>query len=137
MFFDYGDMGAAKKVRRRKGPLVPSEMLGLPERLERAMRDRGLDQPKLAKRAGVSQAAVSKLVTGGSLHGATAVVVARIAIALEVPSGWLLTADGDVIPRVLSRARSGAPLRLEEHRDPLVPPPPARQESDETHGRPL
>jgi transcriptional regulator with XRE-family HTH domain len=125
----YREMAVEKKARPRKGPAVPIEMTGLPERLKRAMRNRGVDQPELAKNAGVSQGAISKLVNGGSLEGATAVVVARLALALRVPSGWLLTAEGDVIPRVGARlAGDGPVVEFDEARDPLVPPRPSPPE---------
>ena len=125
-------MAAEKKVRERKGPPVPPEMAGLPERLRRAMRKRGLDQPKLAKKSGVSQPAISNLARGTSLDGVTAVNIARLALALDVPSGWLLTADGDVIPRLVSRAKArGEPIVLEEGRDSLVPESVPAAEPDE------
>lgn len=133
MPFDYQQMGREKKVGARKGPEVPLELTGLPERLGRAMRQLGFDQPRLAQASGVSQPTISNLLRGQSLEGVTGVVVARLAMALGVPSGWLLTAEGDVIPRVKARAGGSAPVvELEEGRDPLVPqsrqkstPPPA------------
>lgn len=136
MPFDYQQMGREKKVTARKGPELPVEIVGLPERLARAMRQLDFDQPKLAEASGVSQPTISNLLRGVSLEGVTGVVVARLAMALGVPSGWLLTAEGDVIPRVKARVGGSAPvLELEEGRDLLVPhgrqkstPPPALEE---------
>ena len=123
MLFDYVRMAREKNIRSRKGPPVPIEMSGLFERLRRAMREREIDQPELSRRSGVSQPTISNLCRGDSLEGATAVVIARLATALEVPSGWLLTAEGDIIPRLVARAEGKGPVvRLEEGGVGLVPP---------------
>jgi transcriptional regulator with XRE-family HTH domain len=125
MFLISRQMAAEKKSRARKGPEVPIEMSGLPERLTRAMQAAEVDQVKLAALARVSQGSISKLLSGDSVKGATAVVVARLALALRVPSGWLLTGEGDVVPRVQARAEGTGPVvELVEGRDPLVPPAP-------------
>ncbi len=135
MSFDYLQMGAGKKSSA-KAPPPPEEMANLPDRLKRAMRDRGLDQVRLAKKSGVSQGTVSKLTRGESLDGVTASIVARVAIALEVPSGWLLTGEGDLIPSVVARARRGEVPVLEEGRDSLVPASNRVRAPDERHEQP-
>ena len=131
-------MAREKKVRDRKGPPVPIEMQGLPDRLRRAMAERDMDQPALSKKSGVSQPTISNLIRGVSTEGVTGVVVAHLALALDVPSGWLLTGEGDVIPRLVARAEGkGDVVQIEEGGAGLVPradldEAPAQQSDDQT-----
>ena len=136
MVRDYMDMAGGKKTGRAKAPPPPAEMAGLPDRLRRAMRDRELDQVALSKLAGVSQGTISKLTRGESLEGTTASVVAHLAIALGVPSGWLLTGENDVIPRALARARRGQVAALDEGTDELVPRAASEPAPSERRGKP-
>jgi transcriptional regulator with XRE-family HTH domain len=109
-------MPREKKTSAAKGPPPPPEMLGLPERLDRAMRSkkpRRMTQEQLADRSGVSQPSISNVLTGASLDGVTAATVARLAIGLDVTAGWLLLGDGDAIP-AREPSRGEAPVELLE-----------------------
>ena len=97
------------------------------------MKARGKNQVKLAEAAGVSQGSISKLLNAESLEGVTAALIARLALGLDVSSGFILTGEGDVIPTREELARAGGVLELDEAKDELVPAPKSRPRPVPTH----
>lgn len=85
---------------KRRAPALPEEMVGIPGRLAQAMAEyaarRGvkkISQHELAELAEVAQPAINKVLKSKSA-GATAVLLVRLAHALEIMPGWLLTGEG-------------------------------------------
>lgn len=67
---------------------VPQEVRDLPVRLRDAMKAADLNQPALAKRAGIGQPTIQRLLEGRETGGQVAHIV-LIARALGVRVGWL------------------------------------------------
>lgn len=108
-----------------KSPPPPMEMEGMPSRIKRAMEALDVNQPELAKRSGVAQGTIAKLVNNQS-PGVTAAVIARISLALDISADWLLTNAGDIIPQ--RTPSSNGVTVLDEAHHPLIPRRPgARQ----------
>lgn len=119
-------MGAAKKVPGRRGAAPPKEMLGLPKRFKLAFDLKGPKlgihtQTDLAAVSGVSQPSISQLQSADSLSGVTAATVARVALALGVSSGWLLTGEGEAIPVLGSPTPDGGVRVFDEDEIPAPP----------------
>lgn len=96
---------------------VPNEMVGLPGRLQSAMAEyaqrhglKKISQHEVAAMAELTQPVVNKLLRAKSLKGATAAALVRIAHALEIMPGWLLTGEGPKArPRQLAAGSGSAP----------------------------
>jgi transcriptional regulator with XRE-family HTH domain len=120
-------MAAKKNIPKPRGAAAPKQMQGLPERLRRAMRlNSDITQLSLQSISGVSQSAISSLLTGASLDNVTMGTVARLAIALRASLDWLVLGIGDDIPRLVDSVKAGgAAVSLSEKGDPPLLPPPA------------
>jgi transcriptional regulator with XRE-family HTH domain len=79
----------------------PRILLKLPERLTKAMKAKGFGErggkSRLAKKAKMSPGHLSALLDNQRVGGVQAALVIRIANALEVNAGWLLTGHGDML----------------------------------------
>lgn len=116
-----------KATGRSRGQPPPTEVLGIPLRLqsiigELEQQHGKLTQDKIAKGAGVSQSVISKMRKAKTVKGVTAAAVVRVAKALGVEPGWLLTGYGPKLS-LHSRSGGGAALRLDEAELPLLPAP--------------
>lgn len=83
---------------QRKPPL---EMLGLPGRLAQARERAQLNQKQLAEASGVPAAVISRLERGLRLGNVSARTLVDLALATDVPVGWLIANEP---PRRPSRA---------------------------------
>lgn len=86
---------------------------GFPERFRETMKARGLNGVALAQRSGVDTGRISRIVNGKRLDKITALVVVRLARALDVSTDFLLTGKGfpptasvDVLSEDTASARS-------------------------------
>lgn len=82
----------------------------LAERLKLAMREAGLTQTALAKRAGVSQAAIQKLTSGNAKSSTKLIDIAR---ALSVRPEWLADESGPKPVETAHRTDSSVPPESE------------------------
>lgn len=73
---------------------MPSTMAGVPKRLEGAMERKRWQASDLAAASGVGADVISRIISGERLSGSQAATFVRLATALEVPVGWLLTGEG-------------------------------------------
>lgn len=80
----------------RRAKPITHELKTLPGRLRFARESRALDVTKLEDLAGVSRGRVSRIENDDRLPGLSADVVIRIAKALRVNPGWLLTGVGEM-----------------------------------------
>lgn len=80
--------GRSKRTPRGVHP----DLQGLPARLVEALA--GREQKWLSKHSGVDEGGISRLLRGLSLTGVTADTILRLARALGVSPGWLLSGDG-------------------------------------------
>lgn len=72
------------------------------DRIEEAMSERRIDSKELALRAGVSEAAISKLINGKS-PGMSAVNLTSVAKELKVSVDYLMGLTDDQLPRGLAK----------------------------------
>ena len=64
------------------------------DRLQEALKARGMTKAELARRSGLDKGAITKYTKGENLPGSDAVM--KMAKALTVRPGWLLGGDGDM-----------------------------------------
>lgn len=106
-------------------------MLGYAERLRRTYEARkeqdGLNQVQLSVATGLSQSVISEAMDEDHPKiGITASVIARICMAMDVTTDFVLLGIGDEIPRLAKRsaaAPSPGGVELREDVAPTAPPP--------------
>ena len=91
-------MAATKKKPERKPP--PKEIRDIPSRIEEARVELGWPdhgwQARLAQESKLSPGQISAIMSEARSKGIQAAMVVRIADALGVNPGWLLTGRGDM-----------------------------------------
>jgi transcriptional regulator with XRE-family HTH domain len=99
---------------KRRPPGIPDELWALPRRVAEAGRRRKLSQEILAKRSGLAQSTVSRLLSYIGLERMRVSTLISIERALKVRPGWLTSSDpvpfvDDEEPQSETRPRSSNP----------------------------
>jgi transcriptional regulator with XRE-family HTH domain len=115
-------------------------MVGYTERLRRAYaqrkRDDGLSQVRLSELTGLSQSVISENMDTDKI-GATASVLVRLCVAMDVSLDYVLRGVGDEIPRLARRSAASlnpSSVELREASAPVVPSRPSAPAPPESVG---
>lgn len=95
---------APKRQRKHKGPTL--ELVGLPGRLDQAIRDSGRHAKEICEEAGFDPGQLSRLRNGKQLHGVRADGLVRLAHAAGVSPAWIITGSSWV-PVTIARRDVG------------------------------